>query len=167
MTAEAAAAVVAAVSASSIRAEAYRLVAQRSDVVTTLTLDQRAAELLALAEYVVSEAPEAEALAHALLRHLAVVPDPARFESLVDAVRDRDRFTDDPRGYAQALEWPLREDALDRLEQSLCVDVDAAIWSLLHDTPACRRCQQTRISNRWAPADWPRSAFCAEHRSQP
>ena len=156
---------IAEVSERSIRAEAYRLVAGRRDVITALSLDQRAAELLALAEYVVSEAPDADALARAILPHLAVVPDPARFESLVDAVRDRDRFMREPRGFAEALEWPLREDALDRLEQSLCVDVDAALWSLLHEVPACRRCQQTRISNRWAAADWPRSAFCDTHRS--
>jgi hypothetical protein len=95
--ADAAAAAIREQSERAIRAHAHGLVAGRRDALRTMTAEQRRLELLALAEKVADDETHADALAAASLPYLSDVENAsAGFDVLVQAVRERGRFTADP-----------------------------------------------------------------------
>lgn len=149
-------------SEAAIRAHAHHLVASRDDVLREMDVNQRARELIALAEYIVDGAPEARDLASALLPHLAVYPD--KFDDLVDAVRAKCRFDSFPAAVLDDEDRPCNDRSWASKEQELARDVDVAAWDLLHPAPPCSVCRRSGPRPSWRPADWPRSLYCAEHK---
>lgn len=158
-----------------LRQEASAIAARRSDAITLPSLEERAITLRYMAEQVIAEqqhpnAVDIGACLELIVRSLASFADTAtvmtRFEALVDAVREQQRFNADPRGYAADHDLPMGDRSVDAIDDDLTGSVERAIWDLLSVTPPCRTCVRIGPRLSWRPAQWPESSYCAEHRTQ-
>lgn len=103
----------------------------RLALVPTLTPDYRARGLLRLAE--LHDDPELAKVIPAIVVGLSDrrCDVDAWWDELLTATRERSRFIADPRGYADLLGERHDERSLDRIEQRLCGEVDAALSQLV------------------------------------